>query len=166
MSHDPFVAGQRITAADLNNLDNQGTYTPVLTAVTTNPNLGSTGTALGFWQRNGHLITGWARFTFGGTGISAGSGIYRVSLPFTADLAIVEDGSGAAAGFGSPVGYASSRDDSAVGNSRAGIPMISGSGTAVYIQQTDTVARFSDAAPFVWATGDRLSVTFHYPMDL
>lgn len=57
-------------------------WTPTLTATTTNPNLGSTGTAVG---RYIILPTGFcvARFeiTFGGTGISAGSGPWWLSYP-------------------------------------------------------------------------------------
>lgn len=57
-------------------------FTPVLGA-TSNPNLGSTGQALGRYVRSGRLITVEFFFEFGGTGISQGSGTYFVAPPIT-----------------------------------------------------------------------------------
>lgn len=58
-------------------------WTPVLTGSTTNPNLGSTGTAVGKYFRWGRFVVARFRLTFGGTGISAGSGQWHVSYPVT-----------------------------------------------------------------------------------
>lgn len=58
------------------------TYTPALTATTVNPNIGTTGSALGRYTRNGDTVTTWGSITFGGAGIAAGNGTYRISVPF------------------------------------------------------------------------------------
>jgi len=56
-------------------------YTPVLTASTTNPSLGTGGSAVGGWQRvTGSLIWWWAVITFG-TSPDPGEGYYQVSVP-------------------------------------------------------------------------------------
>lgn len=60
------------------------TYTPVLTGVTTNPNLGTGGSVSGRYTQVGKLVTGNILVTFGTTGVSAGSGAYLITLPVTA----------------------------------------------------------------------------------
>ncbi len=56
-------------------------YTPVLTATTTSPTLGTGGTAVGGWQSiTGSLIWWWAAFTLGESP-DPGEGYYQVSLP-------------------------------------------------------------------------------------
>ena len=56
-------------------------WVPVLTAVTTNPTLGTGSSATGRYTENGKLVQGWARILFGTSGTAAGSGEYRISLP-------------------------------------------------------------------------------------
>lgn len=58
-------------------------YTPVLTAVTTNPSLG-TGVALGAYQQSGKTVVYQGQIPFG-SGMSAGSGVYDVSVPAAAN---------------------------------------------------------------------------------
>lgn len=60
------------------------TYAAALTADATNPNLGSAGESEGRAARLGTTVVWSARFVAGGTGIAAGSGTYRVSLPWAA----------------------------------------------------------------------------------
>lgn len=55
-------------------------WTPALTA-TSNPNTGSTGTALGHYIKVGRLVRFNAVIQTAGTGISGGTGDYRLSLP-------------------------------------------------------------------------------------
>lgn len=59
------------------------TWTPVLTAATTNPTLGSGSVQDGGYVQIGKLVTAWFHIQFGSSGISAGSGDYRISLPVT-----------------------------------------------------------------------------------
>lgn len=56
-------------------------YTPTMTATTTNPNIGSTGAANGRYIKVGRMVMFTISITSGGSGIAAGSGTYRVSLP-------------------------------------------------------------------------------------
>lgn len=57
-------------------------YTPALTAATTNPSLGTSPTQIGSYTRVGRQISGLATIVFGTTP-SAGSGEYRIGLPVT-----------------------------------------------------------------------------------
>lgn len=59
------------------------TYTPTLTASTTNPTLGSGSTVFGSYSQVGKIVTVKFMFIFGSSGTNAGSGTYRVSLPVT-----------------------------------------------------------------------------------
>lgn len=59
-------------------------WTPQLTAVTTNPTLGTGGFNRGFFYEIFDQIYAWGEFRFGTAGTNAGSGIYSMSLPFTA----------------------------------------------------------------------------------
>lgn len=64
-------------------------YTPALTGTGSNPNLGSTGTAVGDYIVVGNECYWSAQLTFAGAGVAAGSGSYRISLPpVTADSTI------------------------------------------------------------------------------
>ena len=63
-------------------------YTPVLTAVTTNPTLGTGSTVTARYQRQYGLVTYQGFILFGTAGTAAGSGAYRISLPVTAQTGI------------------------------------------------------------------------------
>ena len=56
-------------------------YGATLTATTTNPVLGTGGGITGRYQRFGRLIIGSVDWKFGTSGITIGSGTYRISLP-------------------------------------------------------------------------------------
>lgn len=97
------VAGTTLTAAfwntevrdALTNLQSAWTsYTPALTASTTNPTLGAGSAALGSYQRFGKDVFGTIDLSFGTSGVAAGSGVYEVSLPVTANTAAVLVGDG------------------------------------------------------------------------
>ena len=59
-------------------------YTPVLTASTTNPTLGTGSTQEGAYAEFGKLIVFRVYIQFGTASVNAGSGFYSVSLPVTA----------------------------------------------------------------------------------
>lgn len=76
-----WTVGDEVTAALLNGMAQQiftaNSYTPVLTASTTNP----TGyTAVGQWLEIGNFVWYWFNITLGS---SVGSGYYMVSTPTT-----------------------------------------------------------------------------------
>ena len=56
-------------------------FTPVLSAVTTDPSLGSLGSVGGDYTVEGGRCRWAATIVFDGSGVSAGSGAYRVLLP-------------------------------------------------------------------------------------
>lgn len=55
--------------------------TPVLTAASVNPNMGTTGTATWEWWMMGDWAVGQMIFTWGGTGVTPGTGELIVPLP-------------------------------------------------------------------------------------
>jgi hypothetical protein len=55
--------------------------TPVLTAATTNPNMGTTGTSTWEWWMLGDWCVGQMIFTWGGTGVTPGTGELQIPLP-------------------------------------------------------------------------------------
>lgn len=60
-------------------------WTPTLTATTTNPTLGTGGTVQeGYYMQLGKLVIAWYSIQFGTTGLNVGSGEYRLSLPVAA----------------------------------------------------------------------------------
>lgn len=59
-------------------------WTPVLTAVTTNPTLGTGSEAYGRYTQHGKLVVARGHIKFGTSGTNAGSGAYRISLPVPA----------------------------------------------------------------------------------
>lgn len=77
-------SGLTVDSSHLAGLGAWTSYSPTLSADTTNPNLGSTGTTEGYYVQLGKTVVVKARATFGGTGITNGSGNYRMSLPFAA----------------------------------------------------------------------------------
>lgn len=60
------------------------TYTPTLTAASSNPTLGTGSSATGHFYRIGQQCTAMFFIKFGSAGVAAGSGLYRISPPLTA----------------------------------------------------------------------------------
>lgn len=78
-------AGQVLNASTLNTIGAAWeTWTPALTASTTNPTLGTGSTAAGRYGRIQKTVFGQFTIAFGSSGTNAGSGFYFVSLPVSA----------------------------------------------------------------------------------
>lgn len=86
----PNVAvGDLVTASGWNDLVDEvngytgawTSWTPALTASTTNPTLGTGGSTSGKYVKIGRTVMGWGYIKFGTSGQAAGSGTYLVSLP-------------------------------------------------------------------------------------
>ena len=75
-------------------------YTPSLTASTTNPSIGTGGfvETTGRYSQNGRIVTGYARVAAGTTSVTAGTGTYRISLPVTCAMDGVYDNRGVVVG--------------------------------------------------------------------
>lgn len=63
-------------------------YTPVLTATTTNPTLGTGSIAVARYTRRYGVVHYQGLIQFGTSGAAAGTGDYRISLPVTANTSI------------------------------------------------------------------------------
>ena len=126
-------------------------YTPVWTAVTSNPSLGN-GAVVGRYQQIGKTVHVYARLTAGSTS-GYGSGAYRLSLP-------------AAAGTPSTATdhrIASQFFDASAGIYYAGQCQVSNAGycNVQYFGVSGSNVRILNAdstGPFTWATGDIMYV--------
>ena len=145
------VSGQVLTAATLNTIGAVWeTYTPTLTASTTNPNLGTTGSASGRYARVNKIVIGNAQFTFNGAGIAPGLGFYFCSLPITAQA------SGVAAGVANAIDvstFASIQNSLSTDTTTRLIGIGTGGASLAGSIQSTT---------FAWAAGDFIRFTFCY----
>lgn len=125
-------------------------YTPALLASTTNPTLGTGSSATGRYVRIGRTVIGWAKIVFGTSGVAAGSGVYRVTLPFAAPLS------------GVPVGNGNLYNASTATN-RTVLAGISFSTNAVEFGWTGSGTYWAtDTTPWTWNPSDQIGFTFTY----
>jgi hypothetical protein len=80
----PFVAGEVLTAADMNGIGEWTSYTPILYASGVPVTLGTGSTQFGQYARIQDLIIYRFRINYGTSGFSAGGGFYTVSIPVLA----------------------------------------------------------------------------------
>lgn len=157
----PFTAGQILTAGQLG--DGPNTYTPQLTATTTNPTLGVDATQSATWYRIlPHLIHVWGRIQFGTSGVNPGSGQYRINLPapasatwhtFSTDLLT-----------GTTIGGGALRENGVLGGSPGAIYHLADANN-VWIIATDAGARVSDSFPWTWDVSDAIVFDLYYLID-
>ena len=79
---DEAVTPEKLITGTGTSWDWQG-WTPALTAATTNPNIGSTGVIDGRYRQIGKTVDFELRISSSGSGLSNGSGNYRISYPVT-----------------------------------------------------------------------------------
>lgn len=126
------------------------TYTPALTATTTNPTLGTGSVQYGHYEQIGKTVRFQAVIKFGTSGAAAGSGTYIISLPVAAIA-------GAVTAFAN-VGNGHLRDDSA-STYRVAMLQLSTSTTAAILCDTGAV---TNGVPWAWAASDFISVSGVY----
>ena len=126
------------------------TYTPVLTAATTNPTLGTGSFQGGRYTRIGRTIIGWAYIAFGNSGTAAGSGEYRVSLPVTSN---VWQSNNIVIGNGYLY-------DSGVNTLQTVTAVVNAAGH--FIMFKDGAFQITHAAPWAWGASDHMSIQFMY----
>lgn len=124
-------------------------YTPVLTATTTNPTLGSGSVQVGEYFQIGKLVVGRAVIVFGGAGQAPGSGTYRISVPVTANAA------------GPKVGSGDILDNSANLIRLIGAELATTTEFQLRIDNSG-LGLVTDAVPWVWAPNDQISFFFVY----
>lgn len=129
-----------------------GTYTPTVTASTTNPTLGTGSTATGrYTLRNGTWCDVRGLIKFGSSGAVAGSGAYSISLPFTSNATIT----GVNVGTGGSYLF-----DSSGPAAQAAVPFLQNSATTFSLLGGSF--QVSGTSPWTWATNDYLTFTFTY----
>jgi hypothetical protein len=143
------TSGQVLTAATLNTIGAAWeTYTPTLTASTTNPTLGTGSSVSGRYGQVNKIVCGQGQINFGSAGVVAGSGFYFVSLPITAQSS------------GKVIGQFQFYDASAsavyIGT------LISDTTTRSLMYYNNPASVTTNAAPFVWAANDFIRYTFQY----
>ena len=128
-------------------------WTPTLTASTTNPTLGANSTAAGIYVKVGRLIVAQFAIQFGTSGTNAGSGFYRINLPVTAAQQFVA--SAAFHSVGSVRLFNSGPTEIAV------VTALLNSTGFIEMQYPATwpsgaLTNVGDAAPWAWATSDAM----------
>jgi hypothetical protein len=127
-------------------------FTPTLTAVTTNPTLGTGSSVVGTFLRYGHRIEGQGDITFGTSGVVAGSGLYAVSLPVAC--------TGAAVSSASVMGGGVFNDFSA-GRDYV-FKLIAVTTTTCRLVEASAGLFFTNASPVIPAINDRFNYDFNY----
>ena len=130
------------------------TYTPALTAGTTNPTLGTGSIAEGRYCQEGKHVYGDLIIKFGSSGVAAGTGNYFVSLP----VAARESAAGDYLGYSRGRGFI--YDDSAA--AYRGVEVTRQSTTTVNILVIDGSTFMSAVSPWVPAALDAIVVHFDY----
>ncbi len=129
-------------------------YTPALTATTTNPTLGTGSTTNGSYLQIGKDVTGSAEIVWGTAGVAAGTGNYNISLP----VAMVASAATAGRFIGQGVIFDSS---AAAAAQWYQISLISISSTTCRgVIQGFTVQ--SATSPVVPAASDQIRIQFSY----
>ena len=135
-----------------------GTYTLNWTASSVNPTLGAGGTTEGkyvrLWPR---LVIVWFRIFMGGAGFAAGTGHFRINLPFTMDAALAAYSTETLS-----IGKAIYQDASAVLTSSVFLVNYLNS-ASVCIFRPSAGGLWDNASPVVPAQNDRISGYLMYP---
>lgn len=134
-----------------------GTYTLNWTADGGNPVLGTGGFVEGKVVRIlPRLVLGYIKIFAGGTGFSAGSGIYRINLPtgIATELSSVNDGI--------PIGSVTFFDSSAASSSSVFLVTYNPTASNCYFTPP-TGGAWSATSPVAMAQNDRISGFFMYP---
>lgn len=152
---DKFIARNQSDAwQDVVALGAWQTYTPTLTATTTNPTLGTGAIQTGRYTRMGRTIMGRVFIQFGsGGGAAAGSGNYIVSLPVAARSSAADtiQTIGGGAVF--------DNDVSAYYLIEVHTPTAGGTTTNLAVE---TATLVTNSSPFTWAASDFISFDFMY----
>jgi len=144
------------------------TYVPALTSAGTTPVLGTGNTLVGKYYKIFDQIFTWGEFRFGTTGASAGTGAFRISLPFKAKTNISSGNP-----FTVPISVGSAHAfNTAADTSRQ--PMVTQLASPDYIvfsikMATGGASKFAgNLIPFTWAVGspgDGIMWSAHYQRD-
>lgn len=135
-----------------------GTYTPALTASTTNPTLGTGSSVSGrYTLRNGNWCDVRGLIKFGTSGTGAGSGSFSISLPFSTNANIT--------GGNLPLGSCYVLDSN-VPAAYNGMPFAAASASTMLVLMGGTPttgpAQMSNTIPMAWSTSDTIGFNITY----
>lgn len=134
-------------------------WVPTLTATTTPPTLGTGSSLTGnLWRGSDGIVTATARIIFGASGVNAGSGDYRFSIPVAPSSSLATSGS---LGAGHPIGTATLRNAATPGNSTGGIVQLVSSTTAMVLAPAGGAV--GSANPWAWTANSQINVMMSYP---
>jgi hypothetical protein len=137
------------------------TWNPAWTGDVSNPSLGTGGFVQGRWFRvYRKMVIAWFRIYTGSSGFSAGSGTYRLDLPFTMAAAV----DAIAAGLETPIGRAYLRDDSSVIGSEIASVCYAPDTNNLFLRTES--GSWAPTAPFTITNEDRVTGYFIYPTDI
>jgi hypothetical protein len=141
-------------------------YVPVLSAATTPPNLGTTGTIQGWYYRIFDQVYTWGEFIFG-TGFSAGTGILEVTLPFKAK--VLTEVANNLPSYPVAVGNATAFDASSSPDRQPMLTVIRNTTKVAFTVRMGTggASRTCQAGvPFTFAIGDGIMWSARYERDI
>lgn len=144
-------------AASVGNFGAWATYTPALTASTTNPTLGTSPTQTGYYVQIGKFVQVAATIEFGtGGSVSAGSGTYYVSVPVARNTTSI--------GTDLLLGQARLVDSSTSQVAYVSLRAVTSTTVSLsYVVSPPVAATFvTNAVPWTWAAGDSLSLYLSY----
>lgn len=139
-------------------------YTPVLTATTTDPDLGSGAQAVGGWQAlGGGSLVFWALIVLGESP-DPGEGYYQISLPFSP---VSEPGRGVGDGIVQDISASGELRPVRAACSSQLAAAVEGIATRPFLLDISAPAAFmaalvSHEAPFTWDEGDVINVSGTY----
>ena len=134
------------------------TYTPTLTATTTNPTLSTDAshTVTGEYAKIGNRVKVWVYIEFGTAGVNAGSGQYIISLPTTASKPTIS-------GTNQPsVGSGRIFDSSGADNYLVDVRLATTTTVRLRYDQQTASGNVGAAIPYTWANSDYIVIHFEY----
>lgn len=134
-------------------------FTPDLTATTTNPNLGN-GSIVGRYRQTVDVVEAWIWLQFGGTGETSGDGVYELSLPVDADTTLLV--ASASAGEGQNVGGGNCRNVSTPGDSQQLAAFLASASTVRMMAVDSNTVQNSQPFGEPWGEDDSLSLHLVY----
>ena len=150
-----FLPGETVSASTLQQLATEATYTPVLTATTTNPDIGTGPTLVGLIWVSGQRVDVWFEIVFGESP-SVGSGNYEISLPALYPFA--------SNNVNFAIGQGRILDQSASDETTT-IIVANTVDNRVQLRSTENSAPVTHAAPYTLAESDIINGHFSYLTD-
>lgn len=154
-----FAAGEKPSAPKIQQLGYDDTYTPVLTASSSNPDLGTDPTEDGIIWVNGQWVHVMVHIVFG-TSPSVGSGTYQISLPAAYPIASTIGGVSVPGGA---IGVIRLIDTGTTEKSAVALADVTNNRFELF--DVNANGYVTNSAPWTPAAGDSYSGIVSYPTD-